>query len=298
VSSSTFTLLPLPNGPSGLSGVAGVAGVAGVSGVSGAPAAVLAGPVVVSIPHAGLEVPAEDADVLAISGRGLLRDADLHVEKLASGIPALGVPVVVGQVSRYVLDLNRSPDDVDADVCPAVERPARSSPRGLCWRTATDGTAVLRRPLTVAEVRSRVQRIHAPYHDALRALLAERKARFGHAVLLDLHSMPSRYDSPARRVDVVPGTLDDTSCAPALLQLVVDHFTAAELSVRPNDPYKGQYTTAHHGRPTEGVHALQLELNRDLYMDERTFALVEHRAARLRALLVALVTRMGQLPLS
>jgi N-formylglutamate amidohydrolase len=158
--------------------------------------------------------------------------------------------------------------------------------------------AVLRRPLTVDEVRSRVQRIHAPYHAMLRALLAERRERFGHAILIDLHSMPSRFESPARRVDVVPGTLDDTSCAPALLELVIDHFSGADLLVRPNDPYKGQYTTAHHGRPAAGVHALQLELNRDLYMDERTFELIEHRADRLRRLLGELVVRAGRLALS
>jgi N-formylglutamate amidohydrolase len=258
-----------------------------------------AGPVVVSIPHAGLDVPADDAGALALAGRALLRDADLHVDKLAADIPALGVPVVVAHVSRYVLDLNRSPDDVDADVCPAFERPARPSARGLCWRTTTDGVAVLRRPLTVDEVRSRIRRIHTPYHETLAALLARKKARHGHAILLDLHSMPSRFEVPARRVDVVPGNLDDQSCAPALMRAVVDHFVAADFSVRPNDPYKGQYTTIRHGQPAQGVHALQLELNRDLYMDERTFELVDARAARLRAVLVALVQRLRRLqPLS
>jgi N-formylglutamate amidohydrolase len=255
------------------------------------------GPVVVSVPHAGLVVPAEDAGVLALSGRALLRDADLHVDKLAQDIPALGVPVVVAHVSRYVLDLNRAPDDVDADVCPGIERPARPSARGLCWRTSTDGVAVLRRPLTVDEVRSRIRRIHTPYHDTLAALLAARRARYGRAILLDLHSMPSRFEPAARRVDVVPGNLDDHSCAPALLRAVVDHFVAADFSVRPNDPYKGQYTTSRHGQPARGVHALQLELNRDLYMDERTFELSEPKVARLRAVLAGLVQRLQRLDL-
>jgi N-formylglutamate amidohydrolase len=256
------------------------------------------GPVVVSVPHAGLDVPDPDAGVLALSGRALLRDADLHVDKLAEGIPTLGVPVVVAHVSRYVLDLNRAPDDVDADVCPGIDRPARPSARGLCWRTTTDGVAVLRRPLTVDEVRSRIRRIHTPYHETLSSLLAEKRARHGHAILLDLHSMPSRFEAPSRRVDVVPGNLDDQSCAPALMRAVVDHFVGADFSVRPNDPYKGQYTTVRHGQPAQGIHALQLEVNRDLYMDERTFELVEPRATRLRSALVALVQRLQRLDLS
>jgi N-formylglutamate amidohydrolase len=109
--------------------------------------------------------------------------------------------------------------------------------------------------------------------------------------------MPSRFEAPSRRVDVVPGTLDDRSCAPALLRAVVDHFAAADFSVRPNDPYKGQYTTARHGQPAAGLHALQLELNRDLYMDERTFDLVEPKAARLRGVLTGLVARLQRLAL-
>ncbi len=293
----TFTLLGRGTGSGADRGAGGVDGsVFGVAS-DGARDTVFddvtsAGPVVVSVPHAGLEVPADDAGVLALSGRALLRDADLYVDQLASDIPALGVPVVVAHVSRYVLDLNRAPDDVDADVCPGIERPARPSARGLCWRTSTDGVAVLRRPLTLNEVRSRIRRIHTPYHDTLAALLARARARHGRAILLDLHSMPSRFESPARRVDVVPGNLDDQSCTPALLRAVVDHFAAADFSVRPNDPYKGQYTTMRHGRPAQGVHALQLELNRDLYMDERTFELVQAKAARLRAVLVGLVQRL------
>jgi len=293
--SSTFSLLePVHAGPVAADQGAGGHGDAGLGPLD----ALDGGPVVVSVPHAGLDVPEDDAVALALSGRALLKDADLHVDKLAADIPALGVPVVVGNVSRYVLDLNRAPDDVDLDVCPGFDCPARPSARGLCWRTTTDGAAVLRRPLSVDELRSRVRRIHVPYHNAIAALLAERRARHGFAILIDLHSMPSRFEAASRRVDVVPGTLDDRSCSPALLRAVVDHFVAADFSVRPNDPYKGQYTTARHGQPAQGLHALQLELNRDLYMDERTFGLLEPRATRLRGVLAGLVARLQRLTLA
>jgi N-formylglutamate amidohydrolase len=259
-------------------------------------------PLVLSVPHAGLLVPAEDAALLAVSGKGLLKDADLHVDRLVQRVPALGVPVVVAQISRYVLDVNRAPDDVDREVCPEIDRPARPSARGLCWRTTTDGAAVLVRPLTLAELRSRLQRIHEPYHETLAELLRERRRRFGYAVLLDVHSMPSlgrpgHTDPGARRADIVPGDLRGTSCSPLLSRLVADHFAGAGLSVRANDPYMGGYVTKQHGRPARGVHALQVELNRDLYMDEASFALVDDRAAVVTGLLLALVEKVKALAL-
>lgn len=258
--------------------------------------------VVVSVPHAGTLVPLEDAPLLALTGKGLLKDADLHVDKLVQRVPALGVPVVTALVSRYVLDVNRAPDDVDREVCPEIERPARPSARGLCWRTTTDGAAVLARPLRLAELRSRLQRIHEPYHETLAELLRERRERFGFAVLLDVHSMPSlgrpgHTDPGARRADIVPGDLRGTSCSPLLSRLVIDHFSAAGLNVRANDPYMGGYVTKQHGRPARGVHALQIELNRDLYMDEASFAFVDDKAGVLAGLLTELVDKARGLQL-
>jgi N-formylglutamate amidohydrolase len=251
-------------------------------------------PVVVSVPHAGTLVPDEDAGLLAISGQALLRDADLHVERLVDGVTRHGVVVVEALVSRYIVDINRAPDDVDREVCPEVPRPARPSARGLCWRTTTDGDQVLRRPLRLDELNSRRARIHAPYHQALETLLEERRQRFGYAVLLDMHSMPSmgrpdHTDPGARRADIVPGDVRGASCASALSALVVEHFEARGYSVRPNDPYMGGYITRQHGRPGRGVHAIQIEVNRDLYMDESTFAFLDERARPLMSALSDLV---------
>jgi N-formylglutamate deformylase len=254
-------------------------------------------PVVVSVPHAGTLVPDDDAALLAISGGALLRDADLFVNRLIEGVGRHGVAVFEGLVSRYIVDLNRAPDDVDREVCPELSRPARPSARGLIWRTTTDGAPVLRRPLTVGEVNSRRARIHTPYHEALRALLEERRRRHGFAVLVDLHSMPSAgrpsHDDPgARRADIVPGDLRGTSCAASLSTLVVEHFTSQGYSVRPNDPYMGGYITREHGRPTRGIHAIQVEVNRDLYMNESTFAFLDGKARRLRDSLASLITAL------
>lgn len=259
-------------------------------------------PVVVSVPHAGTLVPLDDAPVMAIGGTALLKDADLFVDRLAEGITALGVPVVEAMVSRYVLDVNRAPDDVDRDICPEMPRPARPSARGLCWRVTTDGAAVLRRPLTLAEVHSRRQRIHEPYHAELERLLEQRRALFGFAILIDLHSMPSagrvmHTDAGQRRADIVPGDVRGTSCASTLSRLVGDRFAAAGYTVRPNDPYMGGYITRHHGRPGRGIHAIQIEVNRDLYMDERTFAFLPNKAAPLRQVIHDVVSSARDLDL-
>ena len=263
-----------------------------------------ASPLVISVPHAGTSIPAEDAPTLALGGDALLRDADLFVDQLYGWAPEMGVTVMRARVNRCVLDVNRAPDDVDLDVCPEVERPARPSARGLCWRTLTDGSAVLSRTLRWSEVRSRIERIHAPYHRALAALLHERRQQFGYAILLDAHSMPSlarlgHLDAlGSRRADIVPGDVRGTSCDPRVMQHVVEHFEAAEFSVRPNEPYAGGYITRHHGRPRHNVHAVQLELNRDLYMDERMLTLDGDRASRLVPHLQALVTSLRDLKLA
>ena len=287
MTTSTYHLhLPLPVGGSGDGALARA---------PDAFAETLLNPVVVSVPHAGTLVPEEDLPLLGISGTALLKDADLHVDQLARALPRLGVPVVEALVSRYVLDVNRAPDDVDRDVCPELHRPARPSTRGLCWRTTTDGAAVLKRPMTLAELNSRRRRIHEPYHAELTRQLEARRERFGYAILIDLHSMPSlgrllHTDPGARRADIVPGDVRGTSCGPALSRLVVDHFARGGFSVRANDPYMGGYITRHHGRPGRGIHAIQIEVNRDLYMDESSFSFLAEKAAPLIEVIAGVVS--------
>ena len=116
------------------------------------------------------------------------------------------------------------------------------------------------------------------------------------------HSMPSRgraghKDPGKERADVVPGDRDGSSCAPALSAAVGAHFSSQGLTVRPNDPYKGGYITAHHGQPADRIHAIQIELRRDLYMDEAAYVLVEPGAARLQEMLRELLVKLRALKL-
>lgn len=257
-------------------------------------------PLVVEVPHAGVAVPEEARAELALDGAAIRRDADLWVDELYRRAPELGAILIYTEVSRFVVDLNRAADDVDALSVAGHPAPRPDAPRGLIWRVATDGTPALRAPLSFAAYQERLARYHAPYHRALDEAVASLRARFGRVIVLSGHSMPSvgkatHADPGRRRADVVPGDRRGESCAPEVAAAAVDLFRGAGLQVAPNEPYQGGETTRRLGRPFENVHALQVELNRDLYMDEAAFARREGGFARLEGLCGELVERLAAL---
>lgn len=259
-------------------------------------------PLVVSVPHAGTAIPSEDRALLSATEDVLLRDADLFVDRLYANAPKRGGALLAAQISRYVVDLNRATDDVDRDAVPSHPSPKPELPRGLIWRLSTEGKVVLRRPLSWEEYNGRLDRCYHPYHQKLAAELDARRQRFGYAILIDGHSMPSvgrsgHTDTGRRRADVVPGVRGGTSCDRALLDLVVSHMKAAGLSVAVDDPYKGGNITGHYGRPKENLHTIQIELNRDLYMDEARCVPKDAEFRALATILEGLVERASQLVL-
>ena len=252
-------------------------------------------PVVVSVPHAGVRTAGyEETLTPELDVRG---DADLFVDRLYRiGEPDGPETYVAAQLSRFVCDLNRDPDDVARGAVPEHRAPRNLDGRGFIWAVTTTGAPALSRPLTLPEWSGRTA-IHTAYHEAISRALLRARARFGFAVLVDGHSMPSRgraghTDTGSVRADVVPGDREGTSCSPALLALVTRHFTAAGLTVKANEPYKGGFITAHHGRPADDVHAIQIELRRDLYMDEEKFVIAQPGFDRLRALIAGLLVEL------
>ena len=255
-------------------------------------------PIVVEVPHAGIGVPNEVRHELALDAAGVMRDADLYVDQLYRRAAELGATLVRTEISRFVVDLNRAADDVDRLSVPEHPTPRPDAPRGLIWRVATDGTPTLREPLSYASWQRRVARYHTPYHAALDEAVGSLRARFGHVVVLSGHSMPSvgkatHADPGKRRADVVPGDRRGQACAAVVTRTAVEHFAAAGLTIALNDPYQGGETTRRLGRPADAVHALQIELNRDLYMDESTFAILEPKFARLEELCGQLVEKLA-----
>ncbi len=242
-------------------------------------------PLVISFPHVGLEWPEDEPRPRPPVD--FARNADLAVDSLYPDAAMLGAATVRARYSRLLIDLNRADDDVSAALVPDHPAPrprqppwatatGRSAPvhnRGLVWRTAVGNVPIFHGPLLYAELRARLRRYYDPYHRAVEVLLARRRARFGYAVLLEAHSMPSSVAG-----DLVLGTFEGGACSPelearALAALGSVGPPGIHLAVRLNDPYRGGELVRKFGRPELGIHALQLEVNRALYMDEASLQL-------------------------
>ncbi len=255
-------------------------------------------PLVVEIPHAGLLVDAQSLATIAAPGRSIGQDADLYVDELYAGAPALGATVLVAHASRYVCDLNRAETDIDGLAVQGA--PPRSAPHGLVWRATTENQPALLAPLTQRELERRLELVYRPYHRTLAELLERKRDRFGHAILLCAHSMPSlgrlgHTDAGRERADVVPGSRGKTSAALAVIE--TPELLARQMgwTVSHDDPYRGGFSTAHYGRPAARVHAVQVEVARRLYMDERTLSKKPSEFDILRTFCDALVAHLGSL---
>lgn len=254
-------------------------------------------PLVVEVPHAGLDVPPHFGIRLLASARAIARDADLFVDELYAGSADLGATMIVSHVSRYVVDLNRAETDFDSEA--VVNGPASPrAPRGVVWRLTTDNERCLAAPLARAELEARLAEIHRPYHAALAAAVESKLARFGCCVVLAGHSMPSvgrsgHGDANVERADVVPGTQGRTTAHPSLIDAVERQAREAGLSVKHDEPYRGGYATRFWGRPNEHIHAVQVEIARRLYMDEATLKKAGGFDAT-RSFVAGMVRKVGQ----
>jgi len=221
-------------------------------------------PLVIDVPHAGTFVPAELTAKFAAAGHSL-PDTDWHVEKLYAFGRETGATLVVASHSRYVVDLNRDPTGASlypgADVTELC--PTRTFAYEPIWAEGAD-------PST-ADIAARRAKFFDPYHASLAAEIERVRARHGHAVLLDGHSIRSRVPRffSGRLPDLNLGTVQGASCSPSLEARVATVLaTATSFTHVVNGRFKGGYVTRHYGRPAQGVHALQLEIAQACYMDE------------------------------
>ena len=257
--------------------------------------------VIVEVPHAGLAVDALTLPSLAAPVRSLGVDADLYVDELYAAAPVSGATLLVAECSRYVCDLNRSEQDIDP--LAAAGGPAQRAPHGLIWRDTTEGQRALYQPLARAELERRLVQFYRPYHQRLAQLLAAKRERFGFAILLAGHSMPSRgraghSDTGRDRADVVPGSRGRTTAAAVVIDTPERIAAPRGWSIVHDDPYRGGFTTAFYGRPERGQHALQVELSRRLYMNEATLEKKPGGFEATRDFCTALVAALGTLDLS
>jgi N-formylglutamate deformylase len=228
-------------------------------------------PFLFASPHSGRSYPASLLASSRLDSTSLRRSEDAFVDELFAGVMGLGAPLLAAHFPRAFLDVNRSMSELDAAMFDSplgvpVDAP---SPRvvaglGVIPRIVRDGAEIYRGKLDSGEVDARLSQLYKPYHQALADLMKETCDRFGVAVLIDCHSMPSALSVP----DIVLGDRYGASAAPQLTARAEAAFVREGFSVARNTPYAGGYTTTLYGRVSEGCHALQIEINRALYLDE------------------------------
>lgn len=238
-------------------------------------------PLIVSIPHTGTYIPDAVRNRLASDAMRALPMTDWHLHKLYDFLPELGITTLHATWSRFVADLNRSPEG-------GALYPGRFE-TGIVARETFWGDTVWSEPPTADEVEQWKQQVHAPYHVRLQQLLDETRQRFGRAVLIDAHSVASRANRVHSELedDIYLGNRDETTCGLRLINAVHGAMEAAGLRVVRNYPYKGGYITAHYGSQPD-VESLQIEMAQRVYMDENDpgSAVASERFSRAKELLM------------
>ncbi len=260
-------------------------------------------PYVFNSPHSGRNYTAHFLASTRLSREAIRRSEDFRIDELFHGVVGLGCPLLAAHFPRAFVDVNREPYELDPAMFdgPLPGWANTKSVRvagglGTIARIVSETEEIYARPLNVSEAIERIDTIYQPYHAALRRLLARTHVKFGHAVLVDCHSMPSARDQVQRRnrPDFVLGDRFATSCSQEITWAAHEFLRDLGYAVEINKPYAGGFITEHYGRPESGLHAIQIEVNRGLYMNESTleknsrFDQVAHDIARFVSRLVSI----------
>jgi len=261
--------------------------------------------VVFASPHSGSNYPADLMAKTVLSDHMVRSSEDAFVDQLFDCAPEFGARFIKAALPRAYVDLNRSPDELDPALIEGVRRqghnPRVASGLGVIPRVVANGRAIYRGKLRMSEAQQRLERYWHPYHRQLQQMLDDAHGYHGQAVLIDCHSMPheaveSVARAGAKRPDIVLGDRFGAAASGAVVDRVEQAFAAQGFRVARNTPFAGAYIAQAYGRPTRGQHAVQVELDRALYMDEkritpnRDFDAVQ-RAVRAA---VAQIVRIGQ----
>jgi N-formylglutamate deformylase len=236
-------------------------------------------PFVYNSPHSGRCYPVSFLNDIRLDSVAIRRSADHYVDELFAAAPDLGAPLLAANFPRAYLDVNREPYELDPKMFDGPLPPYAniSSMRvagglGTIPRIVAENMEIYRRRLPVEDGLSRIETIYKPYHAALRRLIARTHARFGVSILIDCHSMPGniRLSGSEMKPDFIIGDRYGTSASAELSRAAICILSELGFAAVRNKPYAGGFITEHYGRPTRGLHALQIEINRALYIDEVT----------------------------
>jgi N-formylglutamate amidohydrolase len=235
-------------------------------------------PLVFNSPHSGRIYPSVFISSSRLSPQALRKSEDAYVEELLASAPAHGAALMHAHFPRAYIDINREPYELDPVLFNGrlpdfVNSQSLRAVGGLgtIARIVNDKEEIYHGPLTLETAFVRIERLYKPYHAALKELVDATRARFGVAFLLDCHSMPSQQADRGSWPDFVLGDRFGASCAPEITKLAQASLKSLGYRVALNKPYAGGYITEHYGKPDQGVHALQIEVDRSLYMNEETF---------------------------
>jgi N-formylglutamate deformylase len=238
----------------------------------------LFGAAVFSSPHSGRVYPEAFVRSTRLGPTELRASEDAFVDRLFASAPRHGAPLIAAETPRAYVDLNRAPDELDPAVIEGVRatglNPRVAAGLGVIPRVVAEGAAIYAGKISRAEAADRIARRHAPYHEALAGLMRRARTRWGVAVLYDCHSMPTDALKSAprvrgRRPEIVLGDRFGASSAGWAVAEAHAAFEAAGFAVARNAPFAGGYITQRYGRPAQGFHAIQIEIDRGLYLDER-----------------------------
>ncbi|TNE56522.1 MAG: N-formylglutamate amidohydrolase [Alphaproteobacteria bacterium] len=239
-------------------------------------------PLVFSSPHSGRQYPEAFLAASSLDALDIRRSEDAYVDEIFSPMPAMGAPLLCAEFPRAFCDVNREAFELDpamfAEDLPDFARSDSlrvANGLGTIARVVADGAEIYRHKLTFEDARARIDHLYRPYHDTLRGLLERTKAQFGHAILIDCHSMPSRAARGSHRrldpgPDIVIGDRFGTACDRRIIDTIEKALTEEGFKVARNDPFAGGFCTEYYGQPHTGVHAVQIEISRGLYMNEKS----------------------------
>jgi len=262
------------------------------------------GPVVFNSPHSGRIYPRAFLNAAKLDISTLRRSEDSFVDELVAGVVPRGHPLMQVYFPRCYVDVNREPYELDPRMFEG-RLPSFANTRsmrvagglGTVARVVGDAQEIYNQRIPIDDALRRIEGLYKPYHRALRRLLTRVHHDFGTAMLVDFHSMPShtgaKDDRP--RADIVIGDRYGTSCVPIVSETADATFRELGYAVSRNKPYAGGFITEHYGNPAAGLHSVQIEVNRALYMDERRYERIES-FGRLAADIMTLADRLAMIP--